>query len=65
MLTAQIFPFGTEYKDQQNMPNGTHNGGTARACYPTVDHAPRSAGAGRRLIKPQQMDRKDGYQNFR
>jgi hypothetical protein len=41
------------------------NGGTARACYPTVDHAPRSAGAGRRLIKPQQMDRKDGYQNFR
>jgi hypothetical protein len=31
MLTAQIFPFGTEYKDRQNMPNGTHNGGYARA----------------------------------
>ena len=30
MVTAQIFPFGTEYKDQQNMPNGTHNGGYAR-----------------------------------
>jgi hypothetical protein len=23
-MTAQIFPFGTEYKDRQNMPNGTH-----------------------------------------
>jgi len=28
MLTAQIFPFGTEYKDRQNMPNGTPIGGS-------------------------------------
>src|SRR5215472_305007 len=34
MLTAQIFPFGTEYKDRQNMPNGTHNGGSARPRNP-------------------------------
>ena len=28
MLTAQIFPFGTEYKDWQNMPNSTPIGGS-------------------------------------
>jgi len=30
-MTAQIFPFGTEYKNRQNMPNGTHIGGYSRA----------------------------------
>jgi hypothetical protein len=42
-----------------------HIGGSARACHPTADHAPRSVRAGRRPLKSQQADRKDGCQGFR
>jgi hypothetical protein len=52
MLTAQIFPFGTEYKDRQNMPNGTQ---ADIACHTTVElsplvtrHHPRSGRSGAR-----------------
>jgi len=40
------------------------NGGYLRACHPTADHAPRSARAARRPIKPRQVDRKDGCQGL-
>jgi len=40
------------------------NGGSSRACHLTADHAPRSAAAGRRSIKPQQVDCKDGCQGL-
>jgi len=39
-------------------------GGSSRACHLTADHAPRSAAAGRRSIKPQQVDCKDGCQGL-
>ena len=43
---------------------GVHSGGSARACHPTADSAPRSAGAGHRSIRLQQVDRKYGCQDF-
>ena len=41
-----------------------HNDGSSRACHPTADSAPRSAGAGHRSIRLQQVDRKYGCQDF-
>ena len=40
---------------QPEKPPAAPNGGSLRACHPTADHVPRSARAGRRPIKPQQL----------
>ena len=45
-------------------PIYVQNGGSSRARHPTADHVPRSAAAGRRSIKPQQVDFKDGCQGL-
>jgi hypothetical protein len=45
-------------------PIYVQNGGSSRARHPTADHAPRSAAAGRRSIKPQQVDCKDRCQGL-
>jgi len=45
-------------------PLSTQIGGSSRACHPTADSTPRSAGAGHRSTKLQQVERKYGCQDF-
>jgi hypothetical protein len=57
-------PFGRGDDSYLGTRVADHSGGYLRACHPTADHAPRSARAARRPIKPGQVDRKDECQGL-